>query len=37
VDGDGVVDTGNGVAVDGGTVALMMPGEGEGEDAIGAQ
>jgi hypothetical protein len=36
VDGDGVVDAGDGVVVGGGTVALMVPGEGEGDDAIGA-
>jgi len=33
----GVVVTGDGVAVEGGKVALMVPGEGEGDDAIGAQ
>jgi hypothetical protein len=35
--GVGVVVAGDGVAVDGGKVALMVPGEGDGEDAIGAQ
>ena len=35
--GVGVVVAGEGGAVEGGTVALMVPGEGEGEDAIGAQ
>lgn len=35
--GVGVVVAGDGVAVEGGKVALMVPGEGEGEDAIGAQ
>lgn len=35
--GVGVVVTGDGVDLDGGTVALMVPGEGEGEDAIGAK
>ena len=35
--GVGVVFAGDGVAVDGGKVALMVPGEGDGEDAIGAQ
>jgi hypothetical protein len=34
--GVGVEVTGDGVALDGGKVALMVPGEGEGEDAIGA-
>lgn len=33
----GVVVAGDGVAVEGGEVALMVIGEGEGEDAIGAQ
>jgi len=35
--GLGVVVAGDGVAVEGGEVALMVIGEGEGEDAIGAQ